>query len=171
MAQDDAIVGLSRQIDAARKAERFLVNADEVANLRRHGPCELHRICADFVSSVNATLSEAELGLAPATYAPESFQEPGAQHALAPIIERLAKFLQRGLEHSPDIIPEFRYHELREDTVPFRVVFARGAGAAAASRVRSQRIAVRHLLRPSDALFRKFRYLVRNARCVYFEIH
>jgi hypothetical protein len=25
----------------------FLVNADEVANLRRHGACELHRICAD----------------------------------------------------------------------------------------------------------------------------
>jgi hypothetical protein len=23
------------------------VNADEVANLRRHGACELHRICAD----------------------------------------------------------------------------------------------------------------------------
>ena len=31
MTQDDAFVRLARQIDAARKAERFLVNADEVA--------------------------------------------------------------------------------------------------------------------------------------------
>jgi hypothetical protein len=77
MAQDDAIVKLARQIDAARKAERFLVNADEVASLRRHGACELHRICADFVSSVNSNLSEAALDLAPATYAPELFREPG----------------------------------------------------------------------------------------------
>ena len=53
------------------------MNADEVASLRRHGACELHRICADFVSSVNGNLSEAALDLAPATYAPESFREPG----------------------------------------------------------------------------------------------
>ena len=77
MAQNDAIVRLARQIDAARKAERFLVNADEVASLRRHGACELHRICADFVSSVSSNLSEAALDLAPATYVPESFREPG----------------------------------------------------------------------------------------------
>jgi hypothetical protein len=82
----------------------------------------------------------------------------------------LAKILQRGLEHSPDI-PEFSYQELREDTVPFRVVLAHGAGAAAASRVRSQGMAVRHLLRPSDALLRNIRYLVRKARRQYFEIH
>jgi len=77
MAQDDAIVRLARQIDAARKSERFLVNADEVASLRRHGAYELHQICADFVSSVNSNLSEAALDFAPATYAPESFREPG----------------------------------------------------------------------------------------------
>jgi hypothetical protein len=77
MGHDDAIVRLARQIDAARKAERYLVNADEVASLRRHGASELHRICADFVSSVNSNLSEAALGLAPATYAQESFREPG----------------------------------------------------------------------------------------------
>ena len=77
MAEDDAIVRLARQIDAARKAERFLVNADEVASLRRHGAGELHRICADFVSSVNHTLSEAALDLSPAPYAPELFREPG----------------------------------------------------------------------------------------------
>jgi hypothetical protein len=77
MGHDDAIVKLARQIDAARKTERFLVNADEVASLRRHGACELHRICADFVSSVNSNLSEAALDLAPATYAQEWFREPG----------------------------------------------------------------------------------------------
>lgn len=82
----------------------------------------------------------------------------------------LAKILQRGLEHSPDI-PEVSYHELCEDTVPFRVVLAHGAGAAAASRVRSQRMAVRHLLGPSNALLRNIRYLVRKARRQYFEIH
>ncbi len=77
MAQNDAIVRLARQIDAARRSERFLVNADEVVSLRRHGAYELHRICADFVSSVNSNLSEAALDFAPATYAPESFREPG----------------------------------------------------------------------------------------------
>lgn len=77
MAQDDAIVRLARQIDAARTAERFLVNADEVANLRRYGACELHRICADFVDSVNRNLAEAALDLSPPAYAPESFREPG----------------------------------------------------------------------------------------------
>ena len=77
MAQDDAVARLARQIDAARKAERFLVNPAEIASLRRHGASELHRICADFVSSVNSNLSEAALDLAPATYAPESFREPG----------------------------------------------------------------------------------------------
>ncbi len=77
MAQDDAIVRLARQIDAARKAERFLVNADEVADLRRQGACELHHICAEFVSSVNSKLPEAVLDLSPPTYAPEMFREPG----------------------------------------------------------------------------------------------
>jgi hypothetical protein len=77
MDQNDRIVSLARQIDAARRAERFLVNADEVANLRRRGATELHQICADFVSSVNSNLSEAALDLAPPIYAPESFREPG----------------------------------------------------------------------------------------------
>jgi len=77
MAPDDAIARLARQIDAARKTERFLVNADEVASLRHQGACELHRICADFVSAVNGNLSEAALDLSPATYAPDSFREPG----------------------------------------------------------------------------------------------
>ncbi|MDR3698852.1 MAG: hypothetical protein P4L56_04395 [Candidatus Sulfopaludibacter sp.] len=77
MAQDDAIVRLARQIDAARTSERFLVNAGEVADLRRHGAAELHAICANFVSSVNGKLPEPALDLSPATYAVESFRDSG----------------------------------------------------------------------------------------------
>ena len=77
MSQDDAIVKLARQIDAARKAERFVVNGDDVATLCRQGASELHRICADFVSSVNSNLTEAVLDLSPATYAPEVFRQTG----------------------------------------------------------------------------------------------
>lgn len=78
MAQDDAIVRLARQIDAARKAERLLVDADEVTSLRHHGACELHRICAEFVGSVNSELPEPLLDLSPPAYTPEMFREPGA---------------------------------------------------------------------------------------------
>jgi hypothetical protein len=77
MDQDDALARLARQIDAARKTERFLVNADEVRSLRRRGACELHRICAEFAGSVNSKLSETALDLSPATYAPEMFREAG----------------------------------------------------------------------------------------------
>jgi hypothetical protein len=77
MSQDDPVARLAREIDAARIAERFLVNADEVASLRRQGACELHRICAEFVASVNSNLSEAALDLSPSTYSPEMFREPG----------------------------------------------------------------------------------------------
>jgi hypothetical protein len=77
MAKDDPIVRLARQIDAARTTERFLVNADEVASLRRRGATELHQICAAFVSSVTSNLSEAALDLSPATYSPELFRESG----------------------------------------------------------------------------------------------
>ncbi len=77
MSHDDAVVRLARQIDATRKTERYLVNADEVATLRRHGASELHRVCSEFVSSVNSKLSEVSLDLSPATYAPEMFREPG----------------------------------------------------------------------------------------------
>jgi len=77
MAKDDAIVRLAKQIDAARKSERFLVNADEVAALRRQGACELHRICAEFVSALNSRLSDSTLDLSPPKYAPEVFRESG----------------------------------------------------------------------------------------------
>jgi len=77
MAQDDAIVRLARQIDAARNAERFLGNADEVGNLRREGACELHRICAEFVGSVNSKLTQSALDLSPSIFAPENFRQAG----------------------------------------------------------------------------------------------
>lgn len=77
MPQDDAIARLAKQIDAARKSERFLVNAEEVAALRRRGAAELHKICAEFVSLLNSRLSGAPVDLAPATFTPEMFREPG----------------------------------------------------------------------------------------------
>jgi len=77
MAHDDAIVRLAKQIDAARKSERFLVNAQEVAVLRRQGASELFQICAEFVSSLNSRLSDSALELTPPAYAPEAFRESG----------------------------------------------------------------------------------------------
>jgi hypothetical protein len=77
MAQDDVLLRLARQIDAAKKTERFLVDADEVVSLRRQGASELHRICAEFAAAVSSKLSEAALDLSPATYAPEMFREAG----------------------------------------------------------------------------------------------
>jgi len=77
MAHDDAIARLAKQIDAARKSERFLVNADEVATLRRQGAAELHQICAEFVVALNSRLVDSALDLAPPTYAPETFRESG----------------------------------------------------------------------------------------------
>ena len=77
MAQDDAIARLARQIDAARQSERFLVNSDEVARLRLAGACDLHRICADFVASLNSRLAHAQLDISPQTYSAEMFNASG----------------------------------------------------------------------------------------------
>jgi hypothetical protein len=75
---DDAIARLARQIDTATRSERLAVSAAAVAALRRQGAAELHRICAEFVSSVNARLSQATLELSPSAYTPELFRESGA---------------------------------------------------------------------------------------------
>jgi len=77
MPQDDLIAKLARQIDAAKKAEHFAVDAVSVAALRRRGACELHSICAAFVSSVNSKLSQATLDLSPSAYTPEMFHDSG----------------------------------------------------------------------------------------------
>lgn len=77
MAQDDPLAKLARQIDSARRAERFLAGGEEIASLRVAGACDLHRICADFASSVNSQLSESLLDLSPTTYSPDAFRESG----------------------------------------------------------------------------------------------
>jgi len=78
MPQDDLIAKLASRIDAAKKAEHFAVDTDYVNVLRRRGACELHSICAGFVSSVNDKLSQATLDLSPSVYAAEMFRESGA---------------------------------------------------------------------------------------------
>jgi hypothetical protein len=74
---NDAIARLAKQIDSTTRSERLAVNAEAVANLRRQGAAELHRICSEFVSSVNSRLLEARLELSPAAYGPDQFRESG----------------------------------------------------------------------------------------------
>ena len=77
MERDDALEKLAGQIEAARRAERFDVNAVEVAGLRRRGAGELHGICTEFAEAVNRRLGEAALAVSPATFAGEGFRESG----------------------------------------------------------------------------------------------
>jgi len=77
MAQEDSIARLARQIDATQMAERLLVDADVVTKLRRRGACDLHRLCAEFVASVNGRLSKPLLELSPPAYSGEEFRESG----------------------------------------------------------------------------------------------
>jgi hypothetical protein len=77
MVNDDAIGRLAKQIDAARRSEPSSISAEEVAALRRQGACELHQICAEFVSALNGRLSDAVVDLSPPTYAAEMFHESG----------------------------------------------------------------------------------------------
>ena len=77
MPQDDPIVRLARQIDASGKSERFLVNLEDLAELRRHGACQLHQICSKFVSSLNSKLSQPPLELSPPLYLPEMYRQSG----------------------------------------------------------------------------------------------
>src|SRR5690242_16895564 len=78
MSDEDAILRLARQIDAASRAESFRMGAEAVGKLRAEGAVELHRICADFVSSVNEKLSAALLELSPAKYSRDAFRSAGA---------------------------------------------------------------------------------------------
>jgi hypothetical protein len=77
MPRKGAVWRLARQIDAASKSERFWVNDEAVGELRRRAAAELHRICAELVSSVNRNLSDVAIELAPSGYAPETFRELG----------------------------------------------------------------------------------------------
>ena len=78
MSQEKPIFRLARQIDAAKKAERFLVDDSEVVTLRREGASSLHRICAEFVATLNSGLANATVELSPLTYGQELFRESGA---------------------------------------------------------------------------------------------
>jgi len=75
---DDAIARLARQIDLAEREQRFLVNAEEIAALRRRAAADLHELCAKFVAALNSKLSGASVDISPATYAPEMFRNSGA---------------------------------------------------------------------------------------------
>ncbi len=77
MAHDDRIADLARQIDSATKREHLAKTADQIAVLQRRGACELHSVCASFVSSVNSRLSDAALELSPPVYTPELFRSDG----------------------------------------------------------------------------------------------
>ncbi|HTS66808.1 MAG TPA: hypothetical protein VMH28_32515 [Candidatus Acidoferrales bacterium] len=77
MGQEDLILKLARQIDATRKAERFLVDSDAVETLRRQGAAQLHAVCLEFVNSLNAKLTEAKVELSPAAYSLDLFREAG----------------------------------------------------------------------------------------------
>jgi hypothetical protein len=78
MPHDDLITRLAKQIDTTTRAERLSVDTAAAASLRREGAGELHRICAEFVSSVNGALTDARLELSPAEYRPEMFRESAA---------------------------------------------------------------------------------------------
>lgn len=77
MAEGDAISRLARQIGAIKKAEQLLGNADQIRTLRREGAVSLHRICAEFVASLNKVVSDS-VELSPPVYGPDLFREPGA---------------------------------------------------------------------------------------------
>lgn len=74
--QDDAAAKLARRIDATQRTER-LRDLDYVAELRRRGACDLHRICADLVGAVNGRLRAASLELSPPAYSAADFRSPG----------------------------------------------------------------------------------------------
>jgi hypothetical protein len=77
MAGDDPIVRLARQIDATRKSESLLTSPKNIPELRRQGACQLHHVCAEFVSLLNGRLSQSPLELSPPTYSPEMFRPSG----------------------------------------------------------------------------------------------
>jgi hypothetical protein len=106
MAQDDVLLRLARQIDAAKKTERFLVDPDEVVSLRRQGAIELHRICAEFAAAVNSKLSEAALDLSPATYAAEMFREGGTNLIQ---ISSQGRQMQIAFEATPELVSTVKF--------------------------------------------------------------
>jgi hypothetical protein len=74
MLKDDRFSRLARQIDSSRRTGE-LADPERIARLRREGAVGLHRICAEFVQSVNEPLGEPLLELAPSTFVPEYYRE------------------------------------------------------------------------------------------------
>ena len=78
MAQDDRLKRLARHLEAlAKKDEALLRQTEEINALRQAAACELHKICAEFVRSVNALLPTPVLELGPDAYSPEVFRDSG----------------------------------------------------------------------------------------------
>ncbi len=70
---------LAAQIDAlAEKDEKLLQHARKMAELRKSAAAGLHRVCGDFVQSLNGLLARAEVALSPSEYSGEAFQENGS---------------------------------------------------------------------------------------------
>ena len=70
----DRLQKLARSLDAlAVKDDRRVRREQEIAELRIEAAVELHEICADFVRSVNALLSNVRIELAPEEFSPQSF--------------------------------------------------------------------------------------------------
>lgn len=106
MARDDLIGKLARQIDAAKKAEHFATDVDRVASLRRRGACELHSICAQFVSSVNSQLSQPALDLSPSEYTAEMFREVGVNLIR---IGSQGREMQITFEATPQLVSDVKF--------------------------------------------------------------
>jgi hypothetical protein len=70
---------LAETIDAlAVKDAELIEKTQRIAVLRRRAANELHAICRSFVGELNRHLTQTELTFDPPTYAPESFQDGGA---------------------------------------------------------------------------------------------
>lgn len=70
---------LAQAIDRlAAKDEELLRRTREIEALRREAAAGLHRICSEFVESVNALVTKVRLELSPPDYSPDAFRDPGA---------------------------------------------------------------------------------------------
>jgi hypothetical protein len=101
MAEQERITRLAKQLEGLAKKDRhLLLTTNEVAALRRAGAAELHAICADFVATVNRTLSPTALELTPPEYAPEMFRDTGANLIQ---VNTQGRILQIAFEATPQI--------------------------------------------------------------------
>ena len=75
-APDARLKRLAESIEAlADKDEEKLRQSRRITALRKAAAAELHRICAQFVDSLNRLLSTGELDMDPPVFSEEAFQE------------------------------------------------------------------------------------------------